>query len=450
MPQESGFPDSYLSVSEIGERAEEALLGTFPDPFWVKGEITNLSNQKNLSLAKNYIFCALKDENSQITLYIPASSSAFKLIPSLQDGTEVYVYGKINYYTKQNSISFRVFSLLVSGEGELRRQFELMKKRLQEEGLFDPQHKKPIPLFPRTIGVVTSSTGAAIQDILSRTFQPYGAVDVVLFPVAVQGKAAATEIAQAIEIANLYFKNTIDVLIVGRGGGSVEDLWAFNEEIVARAIFASEIPIISAVGHEVDWTIADYVADMRAPTPTAAAEHLMKEIIATNRSLRYHANTLWNILATRFQIVQRSLEQANPENLFALLEHRLTTTRKNLSNIASRLLPSLDHTIENTSLHLANLSEKMIAEYSKRIQKTKNTLLLLGEKIKNLDPLRTLERGYSLTYTLTPHGKKLLRSPMEVNEGDQILTRLANGEITSQVRTTTCQKTEKPHPNGTA
>ncbi|MCX7882007.1 MAG: exodeoxyribonuclease VII large subunit [Brevinematales bacterium] len=447
MPQESSFPDSYFSVSEIGERAEEALLRTFPDPFWVKGEITNLSNQKTLSLSKNYIFCSLKDEQAQITLYIPASSSAFQIIPTLKDGTEVYVYGKINYYAKQNSISIRVFSLLVSGEGELRRQFELMKKRLQEEGLFDQKHKKPIPLFPKTIGVVTSPTGAAIQDILSRTKQPYGALDVILFPVSVQGKNAASEIALAIQVANTYFKETIDVLIVGRGGGSVEDLWAFNEEIVARAIFASEIPIISAVGHEVDWTIADYVADFRAPTPTAAAEYLMKEIIATHRSLRYSTTSLWNILIHRFQIVKRALEEANPENLLAILEHRFDSIRQNLSHLGSRLVSSLEHIGENTSLHLDKLSERLFNIYHHRILKTKHALSLLKEKMTMLDPSRVLDRGYSLTYLLTPQGKHLLRSAAEVSEGDVLFTRLGKGEIQSSVQTTKPPKKENSHPN---
>ncbi|MFN3659867.1 MAG: exodeoxyribonuclease VII large subunit, partial [Brevinematales bacterium] len=287
-------------------------------------------------------------------------------------------------------------------------------------------------------------------DILNRTCQPHGAVDIILFPVAVQGKTSATEIAKAIQVANTYFKDTIDVLIVGRGGGSVEDLWAFNEEIVARAIFASEIPVISAVGHEVDWTIADYVADLRAPTPTAAAEHLMKEIITINRSLWYYGNTLWNTIINRLKMTYHLLSQVNPGNLFSFLEHRLETSKKNLSHTASQLLPSLEHALEKTTLHLDTLSEKIINIYFQRMQRAKNTLTFLKEKITSLNPFQILERGYSLTYLSTSEGKKLLRSPRDVKDGDFILTLLAKGEIHSRVNTTMSQKTETLHPNETA
>ncbi|MFN4217303.1 MAG: exodeoxyribonuclease VII large subunit, partial [Brevinematales bacterium] len=198
------------------------------------------------------------------------------------------------------------------------------------------------------------------------------------------------------------------------------------------------------------WTIADYVADLRAPTPTAAAEHLMKEIITTNRSLRYYGNSLWNTMINRLKMIHHRLSQANPESLVSLLEHRLETSRKNLSHTASRLLPSLEHALEKTTLHLDTLSEKIINTYFQRIQRAKNTLALLKEKIKNLDPLHILERGYSLTYLFTPEGKKLLRSPLDVKEGDFILTRLAEGEIHSRVNATTSQKMENSHPNETA
>ncbi|URA09709.1 exodeoxyribonuclease VII large subunit [Thermospira aquatica] len=437
MPQEVLFPDRYFSVSEIGERADEALRGAFPDTFWVRGEITNLSNQKNLDLSKNYIFCSLKDEFSQITLYIPASSPAFKLIPSLKDGIEVYVYGKINYYTKQNSISIRVLDLLISGEGELKRQFELMKKRLLEEGLFDPSHKKPLPRFPRCVGVITSPTGAALQDILNRTQQPHGALDIIVFPVQVQGKTAAFEIAAAIEVANQYFQDMVDVLIVGRGGGSVEDLWAFNEEVVARAIYASHIPIISAVGHEVDWTIADYVADYRAPTPTAAAEHLMKEIITQNRTLQYYASTLWNTLDNRFRLVSQRLTNANPTALFHLTETRFQNTKKQLHNHLIRMSLPLQHKIEKYSFHLDKLSENILSLYHARLQKAHHTLSLLGEKLTKLNPQKILERGFSLTFIQTKTGEKLLRSPHEAPEGSLLRTQLATGDVFSEVTPTT-------------
>jgi len=450
MSQPSHFPDRYFSVSEIGERAGESLVGAFPDPFWVKGEITNLSNQKNLAASSRYIFCALKDQNSQITLYIPASSPAFPLIPTLKEGTEVYVYGRMNYYIKQNSINIRVFDLLVSGEGELRRQFAMMKKRLEEEGLFDPMHKKPIPRFPRCIGVVTSATGAAIQDILSRTRQPYGAVDVILFPVAVQGKSAAQEIATAIDVANRYFRQTIDLLIVGRGGGSVEDLWAFNEEVVARAIFNSEIPVISAVGHEVDWTIADYVADFRAPTPTAAGEHVMKDIITTSRTLSLYAEKLLSSLQSRLSPLAHALAYANPGRLFHSLENRLASARREVTSLVLRLSSPLERRLETTFLHLDSLHQKILTIYHKNIQAIKHRLSLLGEKLKTIDPTRVLERGYSITYLSTPQGKKILRSSEEVFPGQSLVTQLFEGEIVSVVDTTTSQKTGNSHPHETA
>jgi exodeoxyribonuclease VII large subunit len=267
--------------------------------------------------------------------------------------------------------------------------------------------------------------------------------------VQVQGKSASSEIAAAIEVANRFFKNDIEVLIVGRGGGSVEDLWAFNEEIVARAIYSSEIPIISAVGHEVDWTIADYVADMRAPTPTAAAEMLLKEIINQNRTLHLIQERLLQTLFHRFQILQQRIENTKSTLSIARLESRLQSTKQRLRNSVSRSEIILTNRLESLRFSLDKAHNNLLSLHRRRLSNTLAKLTLLHEKLAHLNPHNILNKGYSLTYYETPQGEKLLRSSHEVRPHTKLRTVLSSGEVQSSVITTP-SKTEKIHPNETA
>lgn len=253
-----------FTVSELTKEIRTLLEGQFPD-VWVSGEVTDFRNNRT---GRHWYF-SLKDESSKIRAII--FGAADRRFPfNLEDGLEVICRGKLNVYPPTGQYSLIIEHIEPKGIGALQLAFEQLKKKLAAEGIFDPKHKKKLPFLPKKIGVVTSPTGAAIRDILNVLTRRFSGVDVLLVPALVQGEGAAQSVAEGIRVLNE--RSDIDVMIVGRGGGSMEDLWAFNEEIVARAIFASHIPVISAVGHEIDFTIADFVADVRAPTPSAAAE----------------------------------------------------------------------------------------------------------------------------------------------------------------------------------
>ena len=336
-----------VTVTQLNEYISRVLM---TDPLLgnisVTGEISNLKFHQT-----GHVYFSIIDQNSKINCFLP-STYVKNLNYALGDGLEVIIHGYINVYKKGGTYTLFVRSIEVAGEGNLSMAFELLKKKLDQEGLFDPKYKKPIPRFPKKIGIVTSETGAAIRDILKIIKSRTSLVDVLIFPVLVQGPEAARDIAKTLGFINENY-NDLDVLIVGRGGGSTEDLWAFNEEILARAVFASKIPIISAVGHEIDFTICDFVADLRAETPTAAAEkatpddtllldkikNLRDSMVSDlNGKLTYSAllcdkylNEMTQILHRRIDKFQHkidqcliSLEENNPANIlskgYAILE----------------------------------------------------------------------------------------------------------------------------------
>ena len=338
-----------VTVTQLNEYISRVLM---TDPLLgnisVTGEISNLKFHQT-----GHVYFSIIDQNSKINCFLP-QTYVKNLNYALGDGLEVIIHGYINVYKKGGTYTLFVRSIEVAGEGNLSMAFELLKKKLDQEGLFDPKYKKPIPKFPKKIGIVTSETGAAVRDILKIIKSRTKMVDVCVFPVLVQGPEAARDIATTLEYINANHDD-LDVLIVGRGGGSTEDLWAFNEEILARAIFASKIPIISAVGHEIDFTIADFVADLRAETPTAAAEKAtpndqllldrisdLKDgmISGLNGKLTYssllcdkYINEMAQLLARRIDKLQHkidqcklSLEENNPNNIlskgYAILESK--------------------------------------------------------------------------------------------------------------------------------
>lgn len=338
-----------VTVTQLNEYISRVLM---TDPLLgnisVTGEISNLKFHST-----GHVYFSIIDQNSKINCFLP-STYVKNLNYQLGDGLEVVIHGYINVYKKGGTYTLFVRSIEVAGEGNLSMAFELLKKKLDQEGLFDQKYKKPIPKFPKKIGIVTSETGAAVRDILKIIKSRTNMVDVFVFPVLVQGPEAARDIAKTLEFINNKYKD-LDVLIVGRGGGSTEDLWAFNEEVLARAVFASKIPIISAVGHEIDFTICDFVADMRAETPTAAAEKATPDdmlilerlraykesmIADLNSKLTYssllcdkYVNEMAQILQRRVDNLQHkinqcllSLEENNPTNIlskgYAILENK--------------------------------------------------------------------------------------------------------------------------------
>ena len=285
----------------------DPLLGNLT----VTGEISNLKYHSS-----GHLYFSISDENSKINCFFPAQY-ARGLHYELGDGLAVIIHGYLNVYKKGGTYTLFVRSIEIAGEGNLAMAFQMLKEKLDAEGLFDPAHKKPIPRFPRRIGIVTSNTGAAVRDIIKIIESRTSLTDMIVFPVLVQGSEAAADIAATIDMINRDFDD-IDTLIVGRGGGSMEDLWAFNEEIVARAIYRSRIPVISAVGHEIDFTITDFVADSRAETPTAAAEMAVPDI----RELMQRAESWQNSLMADLK-KKVSYADLRAEKLFAEMRHVL-------------------------------------------------------------------------------------------------------------------------------
>lgn len=391
------------SVADLTRRIRGQLENTFSD-VWVRGEISNF--RKPVS---GHAYFVLKDSAAQIRA-VMFRGSLSKLKFNLQDGMEILLHGKIAVYEPRGEYQILADNLEPVGVGALQLAFEQLKLKLAKEGLFDPKHKKPIPKLPKTIGIVTSPTGAAVKDILKVLSRRFPNRHVYILPANVQGEKAAGEIAAAIANANQWNLNPsvrpIDVLIVGRGGGSIEDLWPFNEEVVARAIYQSEIPIISAVGHEIDVTISDFVADLRAPTPSAAAEM----VVPMKEELAHRVETHTQRLVTHFR---RSLEH-----------HRL-----HLTHLSSRLIDPREK--------IKLLKERFTVGLDTLNRSIRNQLKLTRRQLENkiqmlhsLSPLQVLARGFSLT---SDSSGQLLRSVSQVKVGTKIVTRLADGTLTSEV-----------------
>jgi len=377
-----------ITVSQLNDYisrilTNDPLLNHIP----VKGEISNLKFH-----GSGHVYFSLIDKDSKISCFLP-SSYLRNIKYELGDGLEVTVYGNLNVYKKGGSYTLFVRNIEVSGEGNLSVAFELLKSKLEAEGLFDPAHKKPIPKFPKRIGVVTSETGAAVRDIIKIIQSRTKLVDVVVFPVLVQGQGAAENIAQTIDMINDKFASSIDTLIVGRGGGSMEDLWAFNEEILARAVYRSQIPVISAVGHEIDFSICDFVADLRAETPTAAAEKAVpsdeyyRELIESRKSylireltgklsynklpsdrfitdIRNQIERLINDLSYKIEHHLIALEENNPSKIlskgYAILEDaqgNVVSSEKDLKSDSKYKLYLKDGSVEITISHILRKGE---------------------------------------------------------------------------------------------
>lgn len=357
-----------VTVSQLNDYISRVLT---TDPLLgnisVTGEISNLKFHSS-----GHVYFSLLDENSRINCFLPASYKR-SLSYALDDGLEIIANGYINVYKKGGTYTLFVRNIEVSGEGNLSAAFEILKNKLKQEGLFAPEHKKPIPHFPKKIGVVTSKTGAAVRDITKIIQSRTKMTDVIIFPVLVQGQGAAADIASAIDMINENF-NDIDLLIVGRGGGSAEDLWAFNEEVVARAVYRSEIPIISAVGHEIDITICDFAADKRAETPTAAA----KMAVPDDRALEDFINAKKHELLVQLK------------NRTSYSEIRCRSLYESLKNTMMSKLQDLTHTIEQRYISLEENNPKAVL--SKGYAVLENADGLVISSIKNLVP----EKRYKL------------------------------------------------------
>ena len=356
---------NVITITELTRQIKYSLESSFPR-VWVEGEISNFKHHTS-----GHIYFTLKDEGAQLSAVMWRSRVSY-LSFQPEDGMKVIARGSITVYPPRGNYQLDVEQIQPLGLGELQLAFERLKQKLDAEGLFNPEHKKPIPEFPERIGLITSETGAALQDIRSVLSRRQPSVDVVLAAVRVQGAGAAEEIADAIKDMNHV--GDIDVLIIGRGGGSLEDLWAFNEEIVARAIFASKIPIISAVGHEIDFSIADFVADLRAPTPSAAAElvvrdrtELLEDIGNLCYTMRDALNNQLSRLRDRTESVVSSYSFNHPKDLVREFSQRVD---------------ELERSLGISFAHVARIAQ----------QKYKS----LRQQLQALNPAGVLKRGYAI------------------------------------------------------
>jgi len=393
-------PQYVYSVAELTREIKVLLETTIP-VVWVEGEISNLKFHSS-----GHLYFSLKDRDSQISAVMWRSRNA-GLFFTPEDGMKVLAMGRVTVYEKRGYYQFDVIKMKPAGIGELQLAFEQLKNRLRQEGLFDEELKQPIPLYPEKIGIVTSPTGAAIQDLLNILNRRFPGVEIILKPVRVQGEGAAREIASAIDEFNEY--GNVDLLIVGRGGGSLEDLWAFNEEIVARAIFQSRIPVISAVGHEVDFSISDFVADLRAPTPSAAAELAVPD----------REELLSRIVQYRKAIVETSLNsiQYQRDRLNRLVESYAFLKTPDLVRQYQQRLDELNHTMQRSLLHWLELLSRRLTN--------------LSQRLNALAPESILKRGYSICFR--DRDKKIVSEARLLKPNDGITVQFYKGNISGKV-----------------
>ena len=396
-----------LSVSQLSQLIEITLEEAFQG-VWVGGEISEVSRPQS-----GHIYFTLRDEAAQIRGVIWRSMAA-RLKFRLEDGQQVVCHGDLDVYPPRGTYQLVVKQVEPVGAGALQIAFKQLQQRLAAEGLFDPAHKKPLPAFPRRVGFVTSPTGAAIRDFLQVAARRFRGVSVLVIPARVQGEGAALEIARGIELAN-RLSPPLDVLVVGRGGGSIEDLWSFNEEVVVRAIFNSQVPVVSAVGHEIDVTLADLVADVRALTPSEAAERVIPSA---------------EELSSRLAVLQR--------RLMAMLRGRATAARQRVEQLArARILRNPRALIFDLAHRLDELDAQALRALKRRVDRSRDQLAAVSCRVEALSPLAVLARGYSVT-TDAASGA-VLTSPEEMEIGQRIHTRLARGSVLSIVENLTRQ-----------
>lgn len=414
--------DKYITVTQLTRYIKYKIdndvnLGEV----FLKGEISNFKAH-----SRGHFYFTLKDDNSRINAIMFASSTKnIKFVP--QDGMKVMVTGKISVFEATGQYQIYVNEMLEDGLGNLYIAFEQLKKKLEEEGLFDPSKKKKIPKIPKRIGVVTAPTGAAIKDIISTIKRRWPLTEIYLFPALVQGEDAKEDIVRQIKRAEEF---DLDTLIVGRGGGSIEDLWAFNEEIVARAIYECSIPVISAVGHEVDFTISDFVADLRAPTPTGAAEMAVPQVSDVENYLKQLDIRLNKVINNMVSNYRDRLNSITSRNIFKNPMMIYQTKEMIFDSLIERLKHSTINLVNVKSKKLIELKSSYILRSPYKILDTKaNKYLNLVSKLETLSPLLTLQRGY----TMTKKDGKVISSSKNIKKGDSIEVNFKDGKVDAEV-----------------
>ncbi len=442
---ETSVDQPPISVGELNRLARR-LLERGIEPLWVEGEVSNLARP-----ASGHVYFSLKDSSAQIRCAWFRQRQR-RRADELANGEQMLVFGRVSLYEPRGDYQLIVDRIEPLGEGRLRRQIERLKKKLADEGLFEQASKRDLPVLPRQIGVITSPSGAAIRDVLSVLKRRFPAVPVIIYPAAVQGQLAPAELVSALSRAGT--RNECDVLIIGRGGGSLEDLMAFNDEAVARAIHASPIPIISAVGHEVDVTISDFVADQRAPTPSGAAEIAVPEQAEWQQDLDRTAKRLTRITRRiiddhqqNLDWLARQLAAVNPakklreqrlkltalqRSLKASLKHDFLRHRLDLDRLKARLAASSPHIrLQHLALRLTTVERQLPSAAGRATRRLAVRLELAERRLQAISPLATLERGYSVI-TTRKKGTLVTRAD-DVSAGTEVEARLSEGRLLATV-----------------
>lgn len=410
-----------LTVTDINNYIKNIVDGDFfLSNVTLKGEISNLKFH-----TRGHLYFSLKDENSKINaVMFNYKNLGLNFIP--KDGMNVIVKGKVSVFTTGGSYQITVSNMKEDGIGNLYILFEELKRRLEREGLFSPEHKKKLPRIPKKVGVITASTGAAVKDIISTINRRFPLTEIILFPTLVQGVGAKENIVKMINEAN---ESDVDVIILGRGGGSIEDLWAFNEEIVARAIYNSNKPIVSAVGHEIDFTISDFVSDMRAPTPTGAAELVVPSKVEIQSYLNDYKGRIISVINKKiksytdtFSKLKSTYILKNPISMYEIDEQKLDNMLEKLGSI-------MTYKLEREKSKLNNLSKMISPNMLNRLDKEKIKLENIETKLNLLNPENILKKGYSLTLV----EGKIIKSINSVKKGSIIDTKFSDGIIKSEV-----------------
>ena len=435
----------YYSITALN-KAIKNMFDSKPElnRVYIKGEISNFKHH-----TRGHFYFTLKDENSRIAAVMFASSaSSINFEP--EDGMKVLVSGRVTVYEATGGYQIYVDDMQLDGLGNLYLEYEKLKKKLEQEGLFDVSKKKTIPKYPKRVGIITAPTGAAIRDILSTIKRRYPICETILFPALVQGTGAKESIVEQLNRAQEF---DLDVIICGRGGGSIEDLWAFNEEIVARAIFASKIPIISAVGHEIDFTIADFVADLRAPTPTGAAEMAVPNLVDLKTlieqyKIRSNENikNIINYNMKRLDALKSSYVLKNPLMLYEVKEQKLDNFIDRVNTIISKYIS--DYKVRLDNIKSSYVLKNPLAMYEAKGEKIKGFVEILNKIIKGnlsdnthrydillnkldlLNPLNVLSKGYSVV-TLEDN---VIKSSKDIKVNDEVNVRLHEGKIKAIVK----------------
>ena len=412
---------NYITVTQLTKYIKYKIDNDVNlENVYLKGEISNFKAH-----TRGHFYFTIKDENTRINaVMFSSSASKIKFVPT--DGMKVLVSGKISVYEATGGYQIYVNEMLEDGVGNLYIAFEQLKKKLEQEGLFNPKHKKKIPKIPNTIGIITAPTGAAIKDILSTIKRRWPLAKTILFPSLVQGEEAASDIVRNIELSKNF---DLDVLIVGRGGGSIEDLWPFNEEIVARAIYSLDTPVISAVGHEIDFTISDFVADLRAPTPTGAAEMAVPNMsdvktYLNQLNLRLATNISNNIKVKKeiLKKLENSFVLKNPISIYEIKDQKF-------DNLYERLLISYKNLVNNNSNKMIIINNNLVNSMSHLLTNNTNRYNNLIQKLEALNPILTLKRGYAIV----KYDNKAIESIKKIKKDDIINIELQDGNIEAKV-----------------